>query len=200
MKSKIVGITGTIASGKSLVGKLLEEERVTVLDTDNIGHFVQAHDQEVRTALRQRFGADVFNENGEVDRKKLGQIVFNDATARQDLNSIVHPAIIRECRRLIAEHADEPIVAVLVPLLFEAGLKKQYDEIWTVTASDTVVRERLKARDGISDEDAEKRLKAQFSQQEKVAGSDRVIDNSGTADDTRRQVLDLLKMHHSNLP
>jgi len=200
MKSKIVGITGTIASGKSLVGKLLEEERVTVLDTDHIGHFVQAHDQEVRTALRQRFGADVFNENGEVDRKKLGQIVFNDATARQDLNSIVHPAIIRECRRLIAEHADEPIVAVLVPLLFEAGLKKQYDEIWTVTASDTVVRERLKARDGISDEDAEKRLKAQFSQQEKVAGSDRVIDNSGTADDTRRQVLDLLKMHHSNLP
>jgi dephospho-CoA kinase len=193
MKTKIVGITGTIASGKSLVGKLLEEQHVPVLDTDHIGHFVQAHDEAVRAALRQRFGSGIFNDIGELDRKKLGQIVFSDAEARQDLNKIVHPAIIRECRRLIAQHSDEPLVAVLVPLLFEAGLAKQYDEIWTVTASDTVVRERLKARDGISDEDADKRLKAQFSQQEKIAGSDHVIDNSGTADDTRRQVLDLLK-------
>lgn len=193
VKTRVVGITGTIASGKSLVGKLLEEYKIPVLDTDHIAHDVQAHDQEVRAALRKRFGDSVFKANGELDRKKLGAVVFNDKTALDDLNHIVHPAVIRECRRRIAEFKDAAMVAVLVPLLFEAGLEGEYDEIWTVTARDEVVRERLKARDRISDEEADKRIKSQFSQKEKIARSHHVIDNSGTVDDTRGQVLALLK-------
>lgn len=193
VKTKVVGITGTIASGKSLVGRLLEEQGIPVLDTDHIAHDVQADDEAVRAALRRRFGNDVFKDNGDLDRKKLGDIVFNDKAALQDLNKIVHPAVIRECRRLIAEHKEAPLVAVLVPLLFEAGLEKEYDEIWTVVAREEVVRERLKAREGISDEEAEKRIKSQFPQSEKVARSHRVIDNSGTVDDTRRQVELLLQ-------
>lgn len=191
--TRVVGITGTIASGKSLVGKLLEEVSIPVFDTDHIAHYVQAHDQEVQEALRKRFGGDVFKSSGELDRKKLGRIVFDDAAALKDLNAIVHPATIRECRKRIAAKSGAPLVAVLVPLLFEAGLEKEYDEIWTVTASDEVVRERLKARDGISDEDADKRIKAQFPQKTKVERSHYVIDNSGTVDDTRRQLVDLLK-------
>ena len=190
--SKVVGITGTIASGKSLVGTILEEFAVPVLDTDHIAHYVQANDEEVRAALRSRFGADVFKANGELDRKKLGGIVFNDASALKDLNHIVHPATIRECRRRIASHADKRLVAVLVPLLFEAGLEKEYDEIWTVTARDEIVRERLKAREKISDEEADKRIRAQYPQSEKIARSHHVIDNSGTVDATRRQVRKLL--------
>jgi dephospho-CoA kinase len=193
MKTKIVGITGTIASGKSLVGSLLLDANIPVLDTDHICHDVQRDDRDVREALRRRFGPEIFEPTGELDRKKLGRIVFDDAAARQDLNTIVHPAIRRECGRRIAELADVPLVAVLVPLLFESGVEKQYDEVWTVTASDAVVRERLKARDGISDEDAEKRLKAQFPQEVKIAKSNHIIDNSGTVDDTRRQVLELLQ-------
>jgi dephospho-CoA kinase len=195
--TKVVGITGTIASGKSLVGTLLEEQNVPVLDTDHIAHYVQANDEEVRQALKSRFGADIFKTNGDLDRKKLGGIVFNDAAALKDLNQIVHPATIRECRRRIASHAGKPLVAVLVPLLFEAGLEKEYDEIWTVTARDEIVRERLKAREGISDEEADKRIRAQFPQSEKIARSHHVIDNSGTVDDTRRQVLELLAAYGS---
>lgn len=194
VKTIVVGITGTIASGKSLVGKLLEEAKVPVLDTDHIAHDVQASDAEVRSALAKRFGAEIFRSDGSLDRKRLGRIVFDDEAALKDLNAIVHPAVIRECQRLIGQYKDAPMVAVLVPLLFEAGLADHYDEIWTVTASDAVVRERLKARDGISDEDAEKRIKAQFPQSVKIAGSDHVIDNSGTVDDTRRQVLALLSL------
>lgn len=194
VETKVVGITGTIASGKSLVGNLLEELGVPVLDTDHIGHDVQKNDQEVRAALRKRFGDGVFKANGDVDRKALGRIVFNDRAALNDLNGIIHPAIMRECRRRIAALGAVPLVAVQVPLLFEAGLENEYDEIWTVTASDAVVRERLKARDGISDEEATKRINAQFPQQKKIEGSDYVIDNSGTIDDTRRQVVELLKI------
>ena len=192
MKTKVVGITGTIASGKSLVGLLLLEANVPVLDTDHICHDVEAADEQVRAALLERFGPDIFQADGQLNRKKLGRIVFDDETARQDLNRIVHPSIKRECRRRLAELSGRPLVAVLVPLLFEAGGEEQYDEIWTVTASDAVVRQRLKDRDGISDEDANKRIQAQFSQQEKMAKADHIIDNSGTIDDTRRRVLELL--------
>lgn len=193
-KTRVIGITGTIASGKSLVGSLLEECGIPVLDTDHIAHDVQANDPELKQLLRERFGESVFDREGKLDRKKLGAIVFNDRAALNDLNAIVHPAVLRECRKRIAALAGEPLVAVLVPLLFEARLASHYDEIWTVTASDAVVKERLKAREGISDEEAEKRLRAQFSQAEKIAGSDHVIDNSGTINDTRKQVLALLEL------
>jgi dephospho-CoA kinase len=171
---------------------LLAEANVPVLDTDHICHDIEAQDAEIRAALRQCFGQGIFDDSGKLNRKRLGRIVFDNAACRHELNRIVHPAIIRECRRQIAEYSNAPLVAVLAPLLFETGQEKQYDEIWTVTASDAGVRERLKARDGISDEDADKRIKAQFSQQEKITKSHHVIDNSGTVDDTRRQVLDLL--------
>lgn len=200
MKTKVVGITGTIASGKSLVGNLLAEANVPVLDTDHICHEVEANDAGVRESLRRRFGPGIFAENGELIRKRLGRIVFDDKSALKDLNEIVHPAIKRECQRQIEEYADAPLVAVLVPLLFEAGVEKEYDEIWTVIANDDVVRTRLKARDGISDLDAEKRIKAQFSQEEKIAKSDYIIDNSGSVEDTRHRVLELLAKLKSNVP
>jgi dephospho-CoA kinase len=193
MKTKVVGITGTIASGKSLVGRLLSEAGVPVLDTDHICHEVEANDREVRKALLERFGPQVFENGGALNRKKLGRIVFDNPEALRQLNDIVHPAIRAELQRQVAELSGVPLVAVLVPLLFEAGVEKQYDEIWTVTAADAVVRTRLKLRDGISDEDADKRLGAQFSQQEKIARSNRVIDNSGTIDDTRLQVWRILE-------
>lgn len=190
--STIVGITGTIASGKSLLGKLLEEAGVPVFDTDHIAHFVQAHDQQLRSALAKRFGQDIFKADGELDRKKLGKIVFNDSQALKDLNAIVHPATIAECRRRIAAVSDRDLVAVLVPLLFEAKLENEYDEIWCVTASEEVVLARLQAREGISRAEAEKRIKAQFPQEKKIAGSHRVIDNSGTVEETRAQLLAIL--------
>ena len=193
MKSKIVGITGTIASGKSLVGKILQDFGVPVLDTDHIAHSVQKQDEEVKTAIRQRFGKSVFDVAGEIDRKSLAKIVFDDKQALADLNAIIHPAIVKECNRQIEALSDKPLVAVLVPLLFEAGVEKRYDEIWTVIASEEVVRLRLKERDGITDEEVEKRLKAQYPQEEKMRRSNYVIDNSGSESETRVQVRRLIE-------
>ena len=192
MKSKIVGITGTTASGKSLVGKILQDFGVPVLDTDHIAHSVQKQDEEVKTAIRQRFGKSVFDVAGEIDRKSLAKIVFDDKQALADLNAIIHPAIVKECNRQIEALSDKPLVAVLVPLLFEAGVEKRYDEIWTVIASEEVVRLRLKERDGITDKEVEKRLKAQYPQEEKMRRSNYVIDNSGSESETRERIKSII--------
>lgn len=191
MGTKVIGITGTISSGKSLVGTLLQEIGIPVIDTDHVAHEVLRSDVEVQEALIKRFGKGILASDGSINRKALGAIVFSDEEARHDLDGIVHPAVIRACRKKIAA-IDAPEVAVLVPLLFEAGLESHYDEIWTVIASEEVVRERLKKRDGLNDEEANKRIAAQFPQSVKADGSDHVIDNSGTIDDTRKQVMAIL--------
>src|SRR5262249_51615145 len=124
-------------------------------------------------------------------------IVFTDEDARRDLEAIVHPATILECRRQVAKVAQvhriekldgRGIVAVLVPLLFEAGLADEYDEIWTVYAEDEVLRQRLQKRDNLGHVEIEKRLAAQLSQKEKMTRATQVIDNSGTKEETERQV------------
>jgi dephospho-CoA kinase len=192
--TKIIGITGTIASGKSLVGKQLEKMGLPVIDTDHVAHDVLKNDVEVKAALRKRFGDGIFGDDGFVNRKALGAIVFSDVAARHDLDRIVHPAVIKACRQRVYALGPVPLAFLLVPLLFEAGLEEQYDEIWTVIASDEVVRERLKKRDGLTDEEANKRIAAQYPQAEKARRSHHVIDNSGTEDDTRRQVEFLLAL------
>ncbi|MBX9571089.1 MAG: dephospho-CoA kinase [Candidatus Obscuribacterales bacterium] len=192
--TKVIGITGTIASGKSLVGKLLEKMGLPVIDTDHVAHHVLKNDADVKEALRKRFGTGIFGADGHINRKALGAIVFSDDAARHDLDKIVHPAVIKACRQQVYALGPVPLVFLLVPLLFEAGLEEQYDEIWTVIASPEVVRERLKKRDGLTDEEAEKRIAAQYPQAEKARRSHHVIDNSGTEDDTRRQVEFLLAL------
>ena len=192
--TKVIGITGTIASGKSLVGKLLEKMGLPVIDTDHVAHDVLKNDDEVKEALRKRFGHGIFGSDGFVNRKALGAIIFSDDAARRDLDKIVHPAVIKACRQRVYSLGSIPVVYLLVPLLFEAGLEDQYDEIWTVIASPEVVRERLKKRDGLTDQEAEKRIAAQYPQAEKARRSDHVIDNSGTEDDTKRQVDFLLSL------
>lgn len=186
----ILGITGTISSGKSLVGKILGERGVPVFDSDLIVHDLLTLDTETRAAVIERFGASIVdsNRNGAINRQALGQIVFSDADARKDLEAIVHPAVIKESRRRIHEHPNNAIVAVLAPLLFEAGLKNEYNEIWTITTNLETLKQRLRQRDQLSDSEVERRLAAQWSQERKASLSDVVIDNSGTPEDTAKQV------------
>ena len=131
-----------------------------------------------------------------INRTALGKIVFGDAKARKDLEAIVHPAVVLECRKRIQSLKDKRIVAVLVPLLFEAGLANEYDEIWTVYTSETVLRQRLSARDRLGEAGINERLAAQWDQKKKASLSHSVIDNSGSPEETRKQVsllLDKLK-------
>ena len=187
----IIGITGTIGSGKSTIGSILEAMGVPVVDTDRIVHDLFESDESLVRAIKVRFGQNVLKlQNGKerIDRGALGTIVFSDEKARRDLESLVHPLTIEACEQRIKALSEHKLIAVLVPLLFEAGLEKYYDEIWTVHVSDSVLKERLKLRDQLTDEEADKRLAAQLSQAEKMARSHCLIDNSGSRQDTEEQV------------
>jgi dephospho-CoA kinase len=191
-RTRVIGITGIIGSGKSLVGSILREKDIPVIDTDDIVHELLAHDEKITDALTKLFGSSILGANGYIDRNRLGSLVFNDPTARQQLEQIVHPVVIAEHKRMVAALPGHPVVAVLAPLLFEAGVAGEFNEIWTVIADEPVLRARLKARSNMSNAEIDARLAAQWKQDDKAARSHRVIDNSGTVDDTRRQVEMLL--------
>jgi dephospho-CoA kinase len=201
----ILGITGSIGSGKSAVGRYLTKLGITVIDTDKLVHQLLSEDLATKKAIVEQFGEDVLgNEiavrpglesscsgawsNHEINRKKLGQIVFASEQARRKLEQIVHPNTILALRREVEKLKDEPLVAVQVPLLFESNLQGEYDQIWTVYTSDPVLRERLKARDKLSDAEIDSRLAAQLPQDSKVKAADQVIDNSFSEAETERQV------------
>ncbi len=195
---KVIAITGTIGSGKSLVGKILAERNIPVIDSDQVVHDLLSTNKPLQKAITDRFGQAITLENNGIDRDKLGAIVFTDETSRRDLELLVHPAVISEINRQLERLSGEPLAAVLAPLLFEAGLSGQYDEIWAVVAAEPVIRSRLKRRDNLSDREIDCRLSAQWSQEEKAARCHSIIDNSGTIEDTRHQVETLLSRHYAS--
>jgi len=205
-KPFVLGVTGSISSGKSTVGRILSELGITVIDTDMLVHELLARDISTKRAIVEQFGDSVLSsdllpvetkqkatcsakiQDHPIDRKKLGQIVFASEEARRKLEKIVHPNTILSLRRRIDELKNEAVVAVLVPLLFESKLQNEYDQIWTVYTAEDTLRKRLKARDNMSDNEIENRLKAQMPQEQKVKLATQVIDNSFSEAETERQV------------
>ncbi len=176
------------------MGRILTTHGIPVFDSDLIVHDLLTQNTPTRKAVADRFGSSLVKEgDGAIDRATLGKIVFTDATARRDLEAIVHPAVIMECRRRIQDHPKNTVVAVLAPLLFEAGLKSEYNETWTVITNSEILKDRLRARDQLSEPEIERRLAAQWSQDKKASLSDVVIDNSGTPEETAKQVDVLLE-------
>lgn len=205
-KHTVLGITGTISSGKSLVGKILARQGIAVIDTDQVVHELLSSDEATKKSILNQFGAAVFAANpcqGEplppVDRKALGALVFSDPQKRRNLEAILHPNVILNCRKRVKDLSESgtssrfPLVAILVPLLFEAKLEKEYDEIWSVFTEESVLRQRLGERDKLSLAEIENRLAAQLPQSEKARRAGQVIDNSGTPEETERQVNLLLE-------
>lgn len=192
MAAKVIAITGSIGAGKSLVGELLRERGYTVIDTDEVVHDLFENSSDLQQAIVERFG-QAATTNGILDRIKLGVLVFDDAVARKDLERIVHPAVLNACDRILDQLPPDSTVFMLVPLLFEAGLEQRYKEVWTVTANEAILRERLRHNRGLTDDQIDKRLAAQMPQQEKARRSHRVINNSGTVSDTTRQLDSILQ-------
>lgn len=185
----MIGITGTIGSGKSTVGSILEEMGIPVIDTDKVVHELFEDETPVKRAVIERFGQTILDMSGHnIDRKKLGEIVFADEGGRRDLEAIVHPAVILDTRRRVALNTDKELVAVLSPLLFEANVQDEYDQVWAIVASEAVLRERLSRRDNLSADLITQRLAAQFSQEKKASLAKVTIDNSGSRAETKRQV------------
>lgn len=188
----VVGITGGVGCGKSEVGRLLAALGVAVRDADEVVHGLLAAGQPVAAAVIQRFGPGVAGAEGGVDRARLGALVFADASARRELEAIVHPPTLDALRAWRDGMREKGPAAVLVPLLFEAGFTDGWDAVWCISAKPGVVQQRLRAR-GWSDQAIAARQAAQWPLAEKEKRADRVIDNSGGLDELAAAVQQMWK-------
>jgi dephospho-CoA kinase len=185
-----VGLTGGIASGKSEVAAMLAAKGAAVIYADQIGHEAYRRGTDEYLQIVAAFGADVIGEDGEIDRRRLGEKVFNDPEARQRLQAIVWPAMRRMMEERLAalEREVVPVAVLEAAVLVEADWLPLVDEVWVVEASPEVARQRLMAYKGLSAAEAEARLGAQLTNEERRRHADVVIDNGGSLEDTRRQV------------
>jgi dephospho-CoA kinase len=185
-----VGLTGGIASGKSEVAAMLAAKGAAVVYADQIGHEAYRRGTDEYLQIVAAFGAEVMGEDGEIDRRRLGEKVFNDPEARQRLQAIVWPAMRRMMEERLAalDREGAPVAILEAAVLIEADWLPLVDEVWVVEASPTVARRRLMGYKGLSAAEAEARLGAQLTNEERRRHADVVIDNGGSLEDTRRQV------------
>ncbi|MCK9594458.1 MAG: dephospho-CoA kinase [Candidatus Omnitrophica bacterium] len=187
-KKIVLGLTGGFGTGKSTVAGILAGYGAGVIDADKINHSLIAPGTLVYKKILKAFGRDILkNNNGAIDRGKLGGIVFSDPKALKRLCGITHPAVIREVKRRV-KSAKNDVVVVDAPLLIEAGLDKLVDKIIVVALSRGRQLKRLAQKTSLSRPEILKRIGAQLSLKSKVRLADFVIDNSGTIEKTRKQV------------
>ncbi len=191
-----VGLTGSIAVGKSHVCRVLSEAGLHVLDADQTAREVVAAGTDGLAEIVRNFGDDVLQPDGELDRKKLGAIIFGDPTKRELLNSIVHPRVISAQNDWIEklEKSDPNGIAVIdAALMIESGGYKRFPEIIVVWCEPEIQLERLMRRDHLSEGEAKQRIAAQMPQEEKMRFADHLIDTSGSLEETRGKVLKLVE-------
>jgi dephospho-CoA kinase len=188
----VIGLTGGIASGKSVVSGMLAEHGALVIDADKVGHEAYAPGSGCYEAVVEAFGRDIVAPDGQIDRKALGGKVFGDPVQRRRLEGIVWPWM-RETmdNRLAAIRAEgTPVVVLEAAVLIEADWVPITDQVWVVTVEPDIARQRIMERNGLTAEQADARINAQLSNAERVARAKVVIDNSGTLDELRARVDD----------
>lgn len=187
----IVGLTGSIATGKSLVSKYFKELGVPIIDYDLVSKMVVEPGLPAWHDIANYFGREILHKDQTLDRPKLGVIVFGDEEKRRKLESFIHPRMEEEVQsqeKAALEADPDAVVMHDVPLLFETGLDKRVEKTIVVYASEENQLKRLKKRDAMSEEDARSRIKAQFPLAEKMKRADFVIYNDGSLEETKRQV------------
>jgi|SRR6185295_12797163 len=191
-----VGLTGSIAVGKSFVLSVLGELGCATFDADKIAHSVMEPGRPAFEDIVREFGREVLAYDGSIDRAKLGAIVFADEPRRKRLNEIVHPRVIEEQNRLLREvEASSPdgIAVMDAALIIESGGYKRFDKLIVAFCDRETQIQRLMRRNGVTREDAERRIAAQMSSEEKRRYADYEIETSGTFDQTRARVTDVYK-------
>jgi dephospho-CoA kinase len=186
---RVLGLTGGIGSGKSLVTSMFKQLGAEVIDADQLAREVVEPGQPALGEIAAAFGADVLLPGGQLNRSKLAELIFSDDSARARLNAITHPRIrqrmVEEVRR---RERDSGVLVLDIPLLYENARLDQVEAVIVVWVDPQTQLRRLVERDGLSPADARRRIAAQMSLDEKRRRADHVVDNSGSRDATRRQV------------
>lgn len=183
-----IGLTGSIACGKSTVSAYLKSLGHVIVDADAISHSLTMPGGAALPRIREAFGDGVFDGNV-LDRRALGSVVFSSEEKRKQLNAILHPMIISTIEHeLVSQDAPDRIVIGDVPLLYECDMAHMFDQVWVVSVPRDVQLDRICMRDGLSREEAAKRIDAQMPLAHKRALADAVIDTNGSIENTRRQV------------
>lgn len=195
----IIGLTGGIATGKSTVARILASLGAYIVNADKIGHNILDKNKNAYNEVIDEFGENIVDKNGKIDRKKLGEIVFSDKDKLEKLENITHPYIIKEIKYETKAKIKEYHHLVLdVPLLFETGLENIVDVSWVVVCSHEKQLERIAKRDGLSREEAIKRISAQMETFQKIKLADFVIYNNGTKEELNIKVIKKWKKINSD--
>ncbi len=186
----VIGLTGGIGSGKSTISKYLEELGAVLIDADQVGHEILLKGTPAWHEIIAVFGQGVMAETGEIDRKKLGQIVFDKPEARERLNRIMWARIWDIIKDRIERYRREMVEVVVVEAfgLVEAGWDKLVDQVWVTNASEKTVIERLKKQRGLQEEEIIARIRSQLSIEERALHADTIIENDGSPEAVKEKV------------
>jgi dephospho-CoA kinase len=186
----IIGLTGSIATGKSTVANMLKDYGLPIVDADEVARQVVEPGSETLAKIAEAFGVEVIKEDGTMDREKVGAIIFHQPEKRQVLNSIIHPAIRSEMLRQRDEYVANGAANVVmdIPLLFESKLQHFVEKILVVSVQEETQLARLMERNGFSEEEARVRISTQLPISVKVAGADAVVYNDGTIESSKEQL------------
>lgn len=185
----LIGVTGSIASGKTSFCKILKELGYLVIDCDEIAHDVIKKGRVAYYEVIYEFGEDILNKDKEIDRKKLGEIVFNDLTKLKKLEAIIHPKVLKEVKK----YKKETICFFEVPLLFEAHWEEHFDKVVVIATNFEIEVKRLMERNNISSSKAIDLIFTQIPIKEKIARSDYVVYNNGTNFELRKEAKDFIQ-------
>jgi len=188
-----IGLTGGIGTGKSEVSRILNGLGATVIDADRIGHEAYKAHSPAWQEVVDAFGERILSSTGEIDRRQLGGIVFNDSVALAKLNSIMHPKMAEIIKERIRQLQDQGVEMVVVEaaLLVEAGWDSMVDEIWVTYSTEEMVVERLRQRNNLSEEEIQGRLRSQMPYDKRAQHAQVVVDNSGDMDELEESVRSL---------
>ncbi len=190
---KVIGLTGGICSGKSTVSQFLAELGAVIIDADKVGHVAFKPGTDAWREVATAFGKGILAPDGEVDRKKLSEIVFENYEALSRLNKIMHPRIFEMVKKQIEDYRrkGDTVVVLEATLLVEAGWKPLVDEVWLTVASEATALKRLKERSGLSEKEGLARIRSQPLPEERIKHADVVIDTDCTLEELKARVREL---------
>ncbi len=180
---KVIGLTGGIASGKTTVASILKEFGAEIIDADKVAREVVEPGKQAWIEIKSAFGDNAILPDGNINRKYLADLIFNNPQMRKVLNSIVHPKVINEINNKIdyyKQKGDTKVVVLDVPLLLETGMESMVDEVWVVAVDEETQINRMLKRDKISVEEAKNRIKSQMPLKEKLKRGDKIIEGDLT--------------------